>query len=242
MEIVCVVEKIDNEMIKAEIGAKIDELTEKSVKDISVTSQETGKNVKKYTYPKFKLNFSTKIVNVRGTDNYTFKSGDSDTLEDLADAPLRSSHIDSSIRADSMAFSSKFISDAVYANQADEVVDEYQSYRLCIPGCDIVINSFLQILRKMVNVDKLDLKVYLIPSNEKMSKLASYLAVRDSLYSTLIYRPFLKNPYFEALPDFQFGGDTFQEFIDLNFPDPEELDNDSRLKSRYGYILLIYVF
>ena len=233
MEIVCVVEKIDNEMIKAEIGAKIDELTDKSVKDISVTSHDAGKNVKKYTYPKFKLNFTTKIVNVHGTDNFTFQNANSNTLEDLADVPLRSSHIDSSTRADSMAFSGKFIGDAVYANQADEVVDEYQSYRVCIPGCDIVINSFLQILRKMVNVDKMGLKIYLIPSNEKMSKLASYLAVRDSLYSTLIYRPFLNNPYFEALPDDKFDGYTFQEFVDSNFVDPEELGSENKLKFRY---------
>ena len=49
-----------------------------------------------------------------------------------------------------------------------------------------------------------------------------YLAVKDPLYLTLIYKPFLFNPYFKVLSKSGFKGETFQDFIVKNLPDPEK--------------------
>ena len=62
-----------------------------------------------------------------------------------------------------------------------------------------------------------------------MNTLANYLAIHDHLYETLIYRPFLDNPYYKVLPKDKFEGDGFQEFIQLNFPDPERSFKDGKL-------------
>jgi len=48
------------------------------------------------------------------------------------------------------------------------------------------------------------------------------MAIHDNLYNSLIFRPFLNNPYFKILPKDKFVGDGFQDFIKLNFPDPDK--------------------
>ena len=54
-----------------------------------------------------------------------------------------------------------------------------------------------------------------------MNTLADFIATHDNQYETLIYRPFTVNPYFKVLPEGIFEGEGFQEFVQLNFPDPE---------------------
>lgn len=196
-------------------------------------SGESGQNKKKHKYPKFRINFSTKIVSVPGTNNYTFQSATANEFDYDSPDPVPRQTIDSStrastFRAESIAFSSK-IGDNYNGNE--EVVDDSQTLRILLPGCDVTINSFCQILSKLSNVEKLDLKVYLIPSNAKMSLLATYLAVRDTLYDSLIFKPFLDNPYFRAIKNSNFDGYDFQDFVSKSLPLPERLIKENKSKS-----------
>lgn len=108
--------------------------------------------------------------------------------------------------------------------------------RILLPGSDAVINSFIQILAKIPNLNKLDLRVYLskcnninyvflVPSDDKVCTLANYLSVHDYLYETLVYRPCLANPYYKVFPKDQFDGDNFQEFL---FNNVYEHDKESK--------------
>lgn len=51
--------------------------------------------------------------------------------------------------------------------------------------------------------------------------------MKDALYQTLIYKPFLFNPYFNILPKGEFKGKTFQEFVNKDLPEAEKLSKDN---------------
>jgi hypothetical protein len=65
-----------------------------------------------------------------------------------------------------------------------------------------------------------------VPSNNKINTLADYVAIHDNVYETMIYRPFLNNPYYKVMPKDQFEGKGFQEFIQANLPDHDKVFKD----------------
>ena len=168
MQIVNLLESFDYESIKEGILSKIEELINKGLDQIKVSAKDRCDNYLLYEYPRFKINFWSNFVTYEPISGiYSFIQESSSYAGDL-EGSTKNSTYEASTRQSVVPNSSKITPEEskFKATTSDKVFEtilsklSYSPLRIMIPGNDIVINSFIQVLAKIPNINKQDLRIY----------------------------------------------------------------------------------
>ena len=169
IKIVNLLDSYDYESIKEGILSKIEELINKSLELVKVSSKDRTDNYLIYEYPSFKINFWNNFVTYKAISGHYFFIQESNSNADNFEGSTKNSTYESSVRQSFVPSSSKITpeeskftaatSDIVFEKILSKFSDS--PLRIMVPGNDIVLNWFIQILSKISSISKQDLRIYL---------------------------------------------------------------------------------